>query len=78
MSGNAYEWVEDCWHTNYTGAPTDGSAWLEAGGGDCDQRVMRGGSWINGLEGLRTSYRYADNAVNRFSLSGFRLAQDIK
>jgi formylglycine-generating enzyme required for sulfatase activity len=32
MSGNVWEWVEDCWHANYKGATTDGSAWLEAGG----------------------------------------------
>ena len=31
MSGNVWEWVEDCWHENYDGAPKDGSAWLEAG-----------------------------------------------
>ena len=32
MSGNVYEWVEDCLHDNYQGAPTDGSAWLDEGG----------------------------------------------
>ena len=29
MHGNVWEWVEDCWHGDYNGAPTDGSAWLE-------------------------------------------------
>jgi formylglycine-generating enzyme required for sulfatase activity len=28
MAGNVWEWVEDVWHDNYDGAPTDGSAWL--------------------------------------------------
>ena len=28
MHGNVWEWVEDDWHGNYDGAPTDGSAWL--------------------------------------------------
>ena len=28
MHGNVWEWVEDCWHDDYTGAPTNGSAWL--------------------------------------------------
>jgi formylglycine-generating enzyme required for sulfatase activity len=27
MSGNAAEWIEDCWHNNYDGAPSDGHAW---------------------------------------------------
>ena len=27
MYGNVAEWVEDCYHEGYRGAPTDGSAW---------------------------------------------------
>ena len=27
MLGNVWEWVEDCWHDSYEGAPTDGKAW---------------------------------------------------
>ncbi len=42
MHGNVWEWVQDCWHENYSGAPTDGSAW-EAD--NCQQRVLRGGSF---------------------------------
>ena len=45
MSGNVWEWVEDCWHENYSGAPTDGTAWGKENGGDCGQRVFRGGCW---------------------------------
>ncbi|HKY94149.1 MAG TPA: SUMF1/EgtB/PvdO family nonheme iron enzyme, partial [Kiloniellales bacterium] len=36
MLGNVWEWVEDCYHEDYTGAPTDGSAWASA---DCRERV---------------------------------------
>ena len=46
MSGNVWEWVEDCLHGSYRGAPRDGSAWLDADGGDCSGRVLRGGSWL--------------------------------
>ena len=41
MLGNVGEWVEDCGHQNYTGAPRDGTAWTS--GGDCSTRVIRGG-----------------------------------
>ena len=37
MSGNVYEWVEDCWHDTYDEAPADGSAWLEANDGNCSR-----------------------------------------
>jgi len=49
MHGNLNEWVEDCWHDSYTGAPADGSAWLDEGGGRCDTRVLRSGSWLSNL-----------------------------
>ena len=42
MVGNVFTWVEDCYHDNYNGAPTDGSPWLTD---DCRTRVVRGGSW---------------------------------
>ena len=76
MSGNVWEWVENCWHKNYQGAPEDGSAWLEAGGGNCGKRVIRGGSWTNRPDFLRTSLRYWSTADFRLSYIGFRLAQD--
>ena len=50
MHGNAWQWVEDCYHDNYRGAPTDGSAWTT---GDCGRRVCRGGSWIDDPGALR-------------------------
>ena len=42
VHGNVWEWVEDCWSGDYPGAPSDGRAWT---GGDCGNRVLRGGSW---------------------------------
>ena len=76
MSGNVWEWVEDCWHKNYKGAPEDGSAWLEADGGSCGRRVIRGGSWFNFPEFLRSSGRFWLTADDRSNGVGFRLAQD--
>jgi formylglycine-generating enzyme required for sulfatase activity len=47
MVGNTWEWVQDCVHNDYNnGAPTDGSAWIQ--GGDCKERVVRGGSSFGG------------------------------
>ena len=43
MVGNVWEWTRDCYHDGYNGAPTDGSAWTS---GDCNRRVVRGGSWL--------------------------------
>jgi serine/threonine-protein kinase len=77
MSGNVWEWVEDCWHGTYQGAPPDGSAWLQGGGGDCGQRVMRGGSWDYRPVNLRSSDRGWVNADYRIYVLGFRLAQDV-
>jgi formylglycine-generating enzyme required for sulfatase activity len=78
MSGNVWELVEDCWHQNYEGAPSDGSAWLRGAGGDCDRRMVRGGSWSNVPELLRSSSRTRDYIVVYRSTVGFRLAQDLE
>jgi formylglycine-generating enzyme required for sulfatase activity len=44
IHGNVWEWCLDFWHENYTGAPTDGSAWeTDTGSGS----VIRGGGWYN-------------------------------
>jgi formylglycine-generating enzyme required for sulfatase activity len=77
MSGNVWEWVEDCWHANYIGAPTDGSAWLDANGGNCSLRVLRGGSWVNFPDDIRTFRRFGFDALNRTNYAGFRLAMDL-
>ncbi len=77
LSGNVWEWVEDCWHGTYEGAPNDGLAWLQTGSGNCGLRVIRGGSWNDAPEDLRVSYRNGFNAGNRNGLVGFRLAQDL-
>ena len=54
VMGNVWEWVEDCWHESYAGAPADGGAWTV--GGDCERRVLRGGSWGLEPQDLRSAF----------------------
>ena len=75
MLGNAREWVEDCWHRDYGDAPRDGSAWTE--GGNCSLRVLRGGSWLDGPGGVRSSTRDKGTTGIRFSANGFRVARAL-
>jgi formylglycine-generating enzyme required for sulfatase activity len=56
MHGNVWEWVEDDWHDNYTGAPKDGSAWIETPR-DVG-RVLRGGYWDVDPGSCRSAYRF--------------------
>lgn len=78
MSGNAWDWVEDCWRDDYAGAPTDGSAWLEAENDHCDRRVIRGGSWAFSPKNLRASHRSKTSAGDRSNGIGFRLVREIE
>lgn len=76
-AGNVWEWTEDCAHINYNGAPTDGSAWLAENGGDCSQRMVRGGSWIDPPDKLRSAFRNAYATVYRYDYVGFRLMRTL-
>jgi formylglycine-generating enzyme required for sulfatase activity len=79
VHGNVKEWVEDCWHDSYTGAPTDGSAWTNSriSGGDCSRRVRRGGSWDIGPEDLRIAKRGSTSVDDRWGDVGFRVARRL-
>ena len=82
MVGNAWEWVEDCYHPGYrvglsqgpVDAPADGSAWI---GGDCDRHVVRGGSWINVPSFVRSAVRARAATGDRGSGVGFRVARTL-
>jgi formylglycine-generating enzyme required for sulfatase activity len=71
MSGNVWEWVEDCYNTNYRGAPVDGTAWQS---GDCSMSPLRGGSYMTAPEDLRPTYRQAASRSGRLFHVGFRVA----
>ena len=71
MGGGVDQWVEDCWHKNYQGAPADGSPWLE---GECPSHVIRSGSWKNDARYVRPSSRDSYDTNVRYPTHGFRVA----
>jgi len=75
MHGNVWEWVEDCAHSNYIGAPTDGSAWNT--GGDCTSRMLRGGGWFFSPGGPRAALRFGYIPGYRFPNLGFRVGRTV-
>jgi formylglycine-generating enzyme required for sulfatase activity len=75
MQGNVWEWVEDCLHANYEGAPKDGSAWIAQG--DCNNRVIRGGSWVGYPVGLRSALRFWFTSDDHGIDVGFRVARTL-
>jgi formylglycine-generating enzyme required for sulfatase activity/predicted Ser/Thr protein kinase len=74
LLGNVFEWVEDCWHPDYKGAPKDGSARLD---GECNEHELRGGSWFSSPRFVNASYRNRFETEYRSSAVGFRLVREI-
>jgi len=77
--GNVWERVEDCWNESYADKPdrlkASGGAWTS---GDCDRRVLRGGSWIDHPQYLRSASRFRSNRDYRYNYRfGFRLARTL-
>jgi formylglycine-generating enzyme required for sulfatase activity len=69
VTGNAAEWVEDCYVNSFKAAPVDGSAVKQNG---C-QRVVRGGGWKAGGADLRIANRSRLSATTRDTAIGFRV-----
>ena len=74
MHGNVFEWVEDCYNGSYAGAPSDGRAWES---GDCDGRVLRGGTWSSIPRHLRSAFRSWLGTGLRGNIFGFRVARTL-
>ncbi|MEI7870427.1 MAG: formylglycine-generating enzyme family protein [Candidatus Methylumidiphilus sp.] len=70
-AGNVWEWAQDCYHDNYKGSPTDGTAWQQD---ECANRVLRGGSWSSSGRIVRSAYRGRLEPGGRNLFIGFRLA----
>lgn len=74
MLGNVGEWVGDCWHETFDGAPLDGSAWTT--GGNCRAGVVKGGDFDDHAWYLRPAHRSGQMRRNRYPYIGLRLAAD--
>jgi formylglycine-generating enzyme required for sulfatase activity len=82
LRGNAWEWCQDVYHTNYQGAPANSAPWMT--GGDAEGRVLRGGSW--GLCDCKHPVSFDLSPSSRpvfprgasCNNSGFRLARSLR
>lgn len=72
-AGNVWDWVADCWNPNHAAAPADGGPRL---GGDCQNRVIRGGSWYYVPNLARSAYRFRNHVQVHSYNVGFRVARD--
>jgi len=74
MHGNVWEWVEDCWHQDYTKAPSDGSPRTSD---NCTDRVVRSGSFTSDVRMVSSSFRLYTSADYPGSIYGFRVAKTL-
>ena len=73
-AGNISEWVQDCWHKNYKGAPNDNEVWE---GGDCSYRVVRGGAYISPQQSIRSAKRDKLRSNSGYDHVGIRIAREL-
>ena len=75
LHGNAWEWVQDCFHETYDGAPPTSQAWV--GDGECQLRGLRGGSWRGTEDTIRIAKRRWYQHYSKNDMVGFRLVRDL-
>ncbi len=73
-AGNVAEWVKDCWHEDYKGAPSDSEVWE---GGDCTYRSVRGGAYLSPQQSIRHAKRDKLKSDAGYDHVGIRLARDL-
>jgi formylglycine-generating enzyme required for sulfatase activity len=76
LLGNVWEWCEDIWHADYTGAPSSGTAWME-GESAQPRRVLRGAAWDMDAFRCRSAYRSHDWKQLGTSRFGVRIVLEI-
>jgi len=75
MTGNVWEWVEDCYVMPIPPEPTDGSS-VQASE-TCDRRAVKGGAWPSSLFWQRPTFRGRDPEDRISHIFGFRIARDL-
>jgi len=77
MHGNVWEWLEDVWHSNYEGAPNDGTFWGSTwvSGGESNKHLLHGGSSLVNDDELRCANRHATELTEQMNYLGFRLSR---
>ncbi|UCR83723.1 dihydropyoverdine dehydrogenase [Pseudomonas chlororaphis] len=78
MHGNVYEWVADCWHPDYVGAPVDGKAWMEESGGVCLDAQIRGNDWGEAPVFSRSGNRNSRKREVRGDWLSFRVVRELE
>ena len=71
-TGTVWSRTRDCWNDNFENAPSDGSANL---GGNCEERVFRGGGYRTAARNLRVAIRHESSHANRFNDDGFHVVR---
>jgi formylglycine-generating enzyme required for sulfatase activity len=74
LAGSVAQWVSDCWHADYQGAPTDGSARATP---NCREHVLRGGSWRSDASYARSASRASYDTGVRYPAHGLRVAKSL-
>lgn len=74
MHGNVWEFVEDCFRQRPILAP--GTSAIQDG--RCQRRVVRGGSWDDDADFLRSAARTWYSPDNRYFILGFRVGRTLR
>ncbi|TAN48908.1 MAG: formylglycine-generating enzyme family protein [Rhodospirillales bacterium] len=82
MTGNVWEWVQDCWHPDHTGASKDAKprgpeTQSLPGIPACLARVMKGGAWYYFAPMARPAARARNDSRVLSYVLGFRVAREI-
>jgi formylglycine-generating enzyme required for sulfatase activity len=84
MAGNVWEWVQDCYHIDYDGAPADGSAWTNGNATvpstaemNCSSHEIRGAAWSSDPQDLNAAYRNSALSDKRYNNLGFRVGMTL-